>query len=333
MSNRFHNKWHRHNHHTYSTDNEADSRHDPIASPSDPFKGDFVLYGSISSYAPSSAVNCILNGSQTALSAVGQTIGILTSSTQYGIVATGGSTYTGSIMSSSWSVSALYPDMTYPSISGNTNANIKGALSAASVWSIQSHSVSGVFQENLQVNKILNVYDTISASKLIAMGASGVITVSGGNSNKWNNVYNNVNTLSSNWNSVYTNVYNISSLWSSVYTQVNANSSNWLQGYNTYLSVNPLSSNWNSVYTNVNETSSIWNGDYTNKIINITNISSNNVSLTGNLTFANNISALTFTNRISTSSQLSASPLPTAWSIVKIDNIEKAIPIYNFNII
>lgn len=48
MSNRFHNKWHRHNHHTLPVSGEPDSSHDPIASPSDPFRGDFVVNGSIS---------------------------------------------------------------------------------------------------------------------------------------------------------------------------------------------------------------------------------------------------------------------------------------------
>lgn len=46
--NRFHNKYHRHNHHTNPTANEPDSAHDPIASPSDPFQGDFHINGTLS---------------------------------------------------------------------------------------------------------------------------------------------------------------------------------------------------------------------------------------------------------------------------------------------
>ncbi len=49
MSNRFHSKWHRHNHSTNPTTGEPDSSHDPIASPSDPFQGDFILNGALSS--------------------------------------------------------------------------------------------------------------------------------------------------------------------------------------------------------------------------------------------------------------------------------------------
>jgi hypothetical protein len=42
MSNRFHNKWHRHNHHT-ANGNEPDGGYDPIASHADPWKGDLVI--------------------------------------------------------------------------------------------------------------------------------------------------------------------------------------------------------------------------------------------------------------------------------------------------
>lgn len=46
--NRFHNKYHRHNHHTAPTLSEPDSSHDPIASPEDPFKGEFHIDGALS---------------------------------------------------------------------------------------------------------------------------------------------------------------------------------------------------------------------------------------------------------------------------------------------
>lgn len=56
MSNRFHNKWHRHNHHTDPHPGEPDSSHDPIASHEDPFKGDFVVNtGTVSAIDPQNA--------------------------------------------------------------------------------------------------------------------------------------------------------------------------------------------------------------------------------------------------------------------------------------
>lgn len=50
MSNRFHSKYHRHNHHTEPINDPRypDASHDPIASPDYPFLGDFVMYGGLS---------------------------------------------------------------------------------------------------------------------------------------------------------------------------------------------------------------------------------------------------------------------------------------------
>jgi hypothetical protein len=55
MSNRFHSKYHRQNHHSYINPYNADAGHDPIASVEQPFKGDFVLAGALSCFAPNSA--------------------------------------------------------------------------------------------------------------------------------------------------------------------------------------------------------------------------------------------------------------------------------------
>ena len=50
MSSRFHNKFHRHNHHTTPINDPRypDAAHDPIASPEAPFQGTFVTTGGIS---------------------------------------------------------------------------------------------------------------------------------------------------------------------------------------------------------------------------------------------------------------------------------------------
>ena len=54
MSSRFHNKFHRHNHHTLAINDPRypDASHDPIASPDSPFLGDFVLVGTLSAMPP-----------------------------------------------------------------------------------------------------------------------------------------------------------------------------------------------------------------------------------------------------------------------------------------
>ena len=45
---RFHNKYHRANHHTTPSGTIPDSGSDPIASPQYPFQGDFVINGALS---------------------------------------------------------------------------------------------------------------------------------------------------------------------------------------------------------------------------------------------------------------------------------------------
>jgi hypothetical protein len=57
MSSRLHNKFHRHNHHTYGSldPRYPDSSHDPIASKESPFFGDFVLLGPLSCFSPLSS--------------------------------------------------------------------------------------------------------------------------------------------------------------------------------------------------------------------------------------------------------------------------------------
>jgi hypothetical protein len=70
MSNRFHSKFHRQNHHTYSNPLNPDAGHDPIASREQPFQGDLVLNGALSCYAPTSAVAGYFYSNNIALCAV-----------------------------------------------------------------------------------------------------------------------------------------------------------------------------------------------------------------------------------------------------------------------
>ena len=59
---RFHNKWHRKSHHTLPTVGYPDSATDPIGSPAEPFKGDFVLTGNLSAHG-----NAYIDGNTTVL--------------------------------------------------------------------------------------------------------------------------------------------------------------------------------------------------------------------------------------------------------------------------
>lgn len=94
MSSKFHNKWHRFNHHTNpkSDPRYPDSSYDPIASPESPFQGAFVLNGplsansSLSGFAASFAslsTALILDSDNYALSARGD-LNIIGDTTQVG---------------------------------------------------------------------------------------------------------------------------------------------------------------------------------------------------------------------------------------------------------
>jgi hypothetical protein len=85
MSSRFHNKYHRHNHHSASFQDPKypDAGHDPIASYDSPFLGDFVMLGTLSAVTafqgpgtnkPAGVFVTGLSGSPVALQAVGDVL-------------------------------------------------------------------------------------------------------------------------------------------------------------------------------------------------------------------------------------------------------------------
>ena len=76
MSNRFHAKYHRKNHHTYGNATNPEASHDPIASPDQPFLGDFSLQGSLCAVAPASAFAGYFYSNNTALCAIAANRGI-----------------------------------------------------------------------------------------------------------------------------------------------------------------------------------------------------------------------------------------------------------------
>jgi hypothetical protein len=75
MSSKLHDKWHRKNHHTYTSSTAPDAGHDPIASPREPFTGDFHLSGMLSAYAPLSASAGAFRSNHVGVSAMGTEVG------------------------------------------------------------------------------------------------------------------------------------------------------------------------------------------------------------------------------------------------------------------
>lgn len=85
MSNRFHNKWHRRNHHTYGNPTNPDAGHDPIASQEQPFLGEFILNGTLSAWAPLSSYAGGFFSNNTSICAVAGYRGLLVHAPRVGI--------------------------------------------------------------------------------------------------------------------------------------------------------------------------------------------------------------------------------------------------------
>ena len=135
MSNRFHSKWHRHNHHSTAIGGEPDSSHDPIASQTDPFQGDFVLQGALSAYAPASACAGIFQSNYAGVCAIGGTMGIYASSVSHD---------NGNILISAFGSAVIFPDISNPAIFANGSLVVTNAISANSLWVTQLYSASSV---------------------------------------------------------------------------------------------------------------------------------------------------------------------------------------------
>ena len=142
MSNRFHSKFHRANHHTYNSYTNPDAGHDPIASPDQPFKGDFVVDGQITGFAPTSALAGAFYSDNTAISAYGGTIGI---------DAFGGSAFGIRIYSPNAALSAQGDVQAGSFISGNNGVNIYGGNLGLTVYSpnYAINSYGGVYGANI----------------------------------------------------------------------------------------------------------------------------------------------------------------------------------------
>lgn len=361
MSNRFHNKWHRHNHHTYQNINEADSSFDPIASPTDPFKGDFALHGSLSAYAPLSAYAGIFQSNNIAICAIGGTIGIY---------ASGVSHDSGNVMLSTWQDDVIFPDVSKPAIYVDGSLVVTNAVSANSLWVTQLYAVSSIVRvtdtyiTELSGFNVLGsdfsqtIPDSVNISTqqglfLSGVGLSGSSWAAyGGDIQTHNNlrVDNNAYVSANEFvgNNLYVsgagfvedaltitngNLYVSGNgfLRDNLYvtgsvSALGGNSNKWNSVYST---VTSASANWNSVYSTVTSTSAVWNGSFCNNTVYLNQVSacSGNISLSGNITFTSTTSAVTFTNRVSTTL---TNPVSTGWLIVNVAGIDRAILLYNF---
>ena len=146
MSNRFHSKFHRANHHTYPNASNPDAGHDPIASYDNPFRGDFVLTGALSAVVPSTSAY--------AAAFIGGNVGIGTAMPNVALTVIGSISATGNLTIG-------------PNNSGIDTSNIIGANNIAGgqyATAIgNSNIANGYYSSTLggRANSALSAYSTV----------------------------------------------------------------------------------------------------------------------------------------------------------------------------
>jgi hypothetical protein len=156
MSNRFHSKFHRQNHHTYTSGTNPDAGHDPIASREQPFRGDFVLSGALSCSAPTSAVAGYFVTNNTALCAIGGFRGLYVRTPVVG----------GEFLSTAGNAISAYGDL----IGGDFYSRLRGIRARGNTYGIQAYSTNiANYASGVNVG-------TYSVSPEIALSVSSPLT-------------------------------------------------------------------------------------------------------------------------------------------------------------
>lgn len=192
MSNRFHNKFHRHNHHTDPTDRATkypDSAYDPIASRESPFKGEFYSEGDITTTQDISAFGNlnVNNGSFNGSVGVSGNLNV-----------GGEDTY---LNTNVWISSAV--DVNY---GGTTTPILKLHNGATDILYVKSNTTIKPYFVGVGVNnpnEKLTVFGNISASGVLYDGTF--------DSNKWNSTYTTVCANSAFWTSAYNAIQSVQS--------------------------------------------------------------------------------------------------------------------------
>ena len=156
MSNRFHSKFHRQNHHTYTSGTNPDAGHDPIASREQPFRGDFVLSGALSCSAPTSAVAGYFVTNNTALCAIAGFRGIYVRTP---VVA-------GEFLSTAGNAISAYGDL----IGGDFYSRLRGIRTRGNTYGVEAYSTNiANYASGVNVG-------TYSVSPEIALSVSSPLT-------------------------------------------------------------------------------------------------------------------------------------------------------------
>ena len=330
MSNRFHNKFHRHNHHTRPTDREGlypDSAYDPIASAESPFRGEFYLdgdfYGLSSIYITQSLTadsvkfndltvqNLQVLGDVTYL----DTFVFTASALEISNIGTGpalkvmqvGNEPIAHFLDVDGANSVLINQDGWVGI-GTTQPlfqlhakNIKttGTTDDNAVGLLESVNRSAVLKLKGFIGGDIQFADQYNKTYAIITGNSNLSTVSfvvDGVDEKIiidkNGKLTVVGEISAR-NLIYQGTGN-SDDWNSVYSSVMATSADWDSVYN---SVTATSASWDSVYSSSRATSATWDNSYTTLTSNSANWVNSYTTLTANsANWVNSYTTLTATS-------------------------------------
>ena len=285
---RFHDKLHSKNHHTLATAGFPDSGNDPIASPAEPFQGDFVINGSLSTNAGLNFLSANIVGDFQSENIVvrdtlhanflsGQATETIISDgalTGYGnltmtmdfrngiyaktptFIATNNISAVGAINSESATVNTL---------TVNNNATVNGNLFIAG--NLSAMGDVSVIETNISVTSSLSVNNlgTSTAFTVNQQGAHNIasfrndnnpiLVLDGSGVTTYGSISASGNINSPNIN----NIQSTSGNWDSSYNSLTSTSGIWDSSFNALTST---SANWNSVYNSVSSTSGNWNNTF-----------------------------------------------------------------------
>lgn len=305
---RFHDKFHSKNHHTSPTIGYADSASDPIASPSNPFQGDFHINGTLSANGGIIIPESVIVGNITANNAIfdgivkmdylsGETTESILSDSPL-TIGNGLRTLTidflngcyfknvVNIASNVYCASGIEAkSLVVDNIIINDNANIDGNVTVGgnvsmtgSLTSNKLNLLGGLTADNsgTQTSIFVNQLSAVSnINPLIVLKGNSVnkfvVDFNGNVSASGNVIGTNISLLqstSSNWNETRTIVNQFSGFWLSAYNIVNFSRSFWDTSY-TNLTSN--SANWNASFTVTTANSAKWISTFTNVTSNSAN--------------------------------------------------------------
>jgi hypothetical protein len=271
---RFHDKLHSKNHHTLPTSGFPDSGNDPIASPAEPFQGDFVINGSLSTNAGLDFLSANIvgdfqsenlvvrdtlhtnflsgQGTETIISDGALTgYGNLTMTMDFrnGIyaktptfIATNNISAVGAINSESVTVNTL---------NVNNNATVNGNLFIAG--NLSAMGDVSVIETNIAATSSLSV-NNVGQSTAFTVNQQGAYNIA-----SFKNNDNTIVVLNGNGITNYGSISSFGVISSPNINNIQSTSGNWNNSFNALTST---SANWNSVYNSVSSTSSNWNDSF-----------------------------------------------------------------------